>query len=164
MVPEEMSFEWSSARATFLFLSNIFFSFRRARGLEGVSVRRRGRSPLAWRWPPTECRSSGSSPKLMPGFNIPVNMDIFGFAAKRQAPAFSFLAPRSRRAASDPIVGVLSPADTDFDADRRRPPRSRLFYRFEATLAGPIATSSRTRDCRTFLNPLAKGFCVNAYF
>lgn len=43
-------------------------------------------------WPPTEYRSSGNRPKLMPGFNIPANMDIFGFAAKRQAqPSLSSL-------------------------------------------------------------------------
>lgn len=42
-------------------------------------------------WPPTEYRSSGNRPKLMPGFNIPANMDIFGFAAKRQRPSLLFL-------------------------------------------------------------------------
>lgn len=61
-----------------------------ARPSERFGAARPVASGLAW--PPTEHRSSGSRPELMPGFNIPVDTDIFGFAAKRQASAFSFVA------------------------------------------------------------------------
>lgn len=72
----------------FFFLPSPFFA-RRPNGRTFEATR-----PLAsgLAWPPTEYRSSGNRPKLMPGFNIPANMDIFGFAAKRQAqPSLSSL-------------------------------------------------------------------------
>lgn len=102
----------------------LFFS----RGLNAREVRqrRRGRSPMAWRGlQPRTTAPLATGQSLCQGFDIPADMDIFGFAAKRQAPVFSFFASATSSRRGIPSHRYASPGwlmmfTRGFHSDRPR--------------------------------------------